>query len=425
VYSEDFTKLYFLCPGSQETIYEMPSTVNEISKYAFWGCENIEEVYLSTSMEEIPAYSFTNCTSLKKINFPYNITSIDMKAFAYCIGLTEVTIPISVKYIHPTAFDYCDFITINEESGNYAISFFEENMERFHPTSYYTLEEESEDMEDRESVEIETNDSEQAEILGSTYIVGGNAMVIVNGMSNTVVTGYNNLVEELFGTDWENTFINENRLVKAAFYGNEQLTAISLPSTLEKIESFAFARSGLQQITIPDYVTEIGYAAFYHCDQLEQIEINTNVTKIEAYAFDKTPWMDAFYSQNESDFLIVGDGVLIAYKGNTSDLFIPDEVKSIAAYAFNNHTEITDILGGENLQYVDEFAFNGCNVSITKSEENLNINNSINNLYTVVETKQTLTNTKYVMGKWILVFGLLILGILFLSFKGKNIRNNE
>lgn len=419
VYSTNKTKLWFLCPGSEKTTYTMPSTINEIAKYAFWGCDNLEEVYFSTSMEKIPAYAFMNSKKLKKINFPFNITSIDMKAFAYCIGLTEVEIPISVKYIHPTAFDSCKNIVLNPNSGEYAVTFFEENKERFNPTSFYLEEDGFEEISTEEPSEIVDHTIDNSEILGSTHIVGGNAMVIVKNTDNIVFTGYNNVAEKIFGVEWENEFIKENSIIKAAFYGKELLTGITIPENVVRINDFSFARTGLKQINIPKNVTEIGYAAFYHCDELKEVKISNMVTHIAGYAFDKTPWMEEFFNQKENKFLIVGDGILIAYNGEEVNLVIPDEVKNIAAYAFNNHNEISKISGGVNLQYVDENAFYGCNVNITKKDESLEINNSINSSYAVVLTEQLRTKNKFIVSKWVLVFFLLVFGIVFLSIKDK------
>ena len=58
--------------------------------------------------------------------------------------------------------------------------------------------------------------------------------------------------------------------------------------------------------------------------------IPDTVSQIEPQAFEKTAWLEDWYENGESDYLIVGDGILIAYKGSKEDYVRPDNVKSIA-----------------------------------------------------------------------------------------------
>ncbi len=421
LYSYDKTKVWFLCPGSDISSYEMPNTVTTIAKYAFWGCENLQEVYLSTSMDTISDYSFMNCIGLEQVHIPYNITSIGMKAFAYCTGLQTITIPMSVKEIHETAFDGCTNSNVSDESGEYAKNFFVEQAERISPTSYYPISSDEESSGDT-SEDVTTGESDDEAVLGTTHIVAGNAMVIIKNADGSVVTGYNSQIENLYGKDWQNEFISENVLSRAAFYLNSALTNITLPEDLKKIDDFSFARSGLTYLLIPDSVTEIGYAAFYHCDDLSEVAIPSSVSKIGAYAFDHTAWMDQFMENSMSDYLIVGNGILIAYKGASETITIPQEVKSISAFAFANHTEIKQILGGENLENVDPDAFYGCTVSVEQISSSMNLTNSINEHFAVVYTVEYHTKESYILFKWILVFILLLIGMI-LSFHRRTKRS--
>ena len=43
-----------------------------------------------------------------------------------------------------------------------------------------------------------------------------------------------------------------------------------------------------------------------------------------------TPWLQDWYVNGESDYLIVGDGVLLAYKGEAEDYVKPANVKYVA-----------------------------------------------------------------------------------------------
>ena len=83
-------------------------------------------------------------------------------------------------------------------------------------------------------------------------------------------------------------------------------------------------------VDIPDGVKTIGYGAFYHCADLENVVIPDSVEFIDAKAFEKTKWLENWYNSDEDDYLIVGDGILLAYKGDKSDFVLPNYVKSVS-----------------------------------------------------------------------------------------------
>mgnify|MGYP003322914578 CR=1 FL=1 len=63
---------------------------------------------------------------------------------------------------------------------------------------------------------------------------------------------------------------------------------------------------------------------------MEEVEIPDSVTYIASNAFAHTAWLEDWYENSESDYLIVGDGVLLAYKGQKEDYEQPANVKFVA-----------------------------------------------------------------------------------------------
>ena len=55
------------------------------------------------------------------------------------------------------------------------------------------------------------------------------------------------------------------RIQNCTFYECKNLKHISLPSSLESIGAFCFARSCLEEITLPGNVTRVGATAFMWC----------------------------------------------------------------------------------------------------------------------------------------------------------------
>ena len=65
--------------------------------------------------------------------------------------------------------------------------------------------------------------------------------------------------------------------------GEELPINIILPQNLTKIEDYCFESSAIEQITIPDTVTEIGVGAFNYCGRLTSITLPLGLQKISNY----------------------------------------------------------------------------------------------------------------------------------------------
>lgn len=71
-----------------------------------------------------------------------------------------------------------------------------------------------------------------------------------------------------------------------AFLEESELTAISIPDSVTKIEERAFAGcNSLQSVVLPNGVTQIEECVFYYCKQLTDVSIGSNVTHIGKGAF--------------------------------------------------------------------------------------------------------------------------------------------
>ena len=168
-------------------------------------------------------------------------------------------------------------------------------------------------------------------------------------------------------------------------------TRHTVPSEIDgmqvsRIEEKAYFSAGLVKVTIPDCVIyigdsafeqnrelvsvkmsknclHIGSSAFYSCVELKKIEIPDCLEYIGSYAFTLTKWID----NHDEDFVIVGQGILIKYLGNDSEVTIPDEVRflSTAFSAMNGRTydniiRFEKVNIGPNLEIIGDCAFNLC-----------------------------------------------------------------
>lgn len=143
------------CPDTRANCVYIPSTVTEITDYAFWGCENLVgpinlpsnlvtigekafyncksldgEINIPDTTTSIGECAFYTCESLEGLTFGNRITDIQKDAFAYCVSLKELTIPNSVTDIEERAFFYCtgvESLTLGNSVasiGNWAFDYF-------------------------------------------------------------------------------------------------------------------------------------------------------------------------------------------------------------------------------------------------------------------------------------------------------------
>lgn len=444
IYGKNGTLLSQMLAGRKSDSYIMPSTVTNISEYAFWNCGNLKKVNLSSNLKEIPAYAFSNCNGLEKVDVPYSVKSIQMKAFENCKKLSEIEIPESVSFIHETAFDGCNLKNSLSSNSVSSDSVSENEVKGKEKQDNTTKSQEPQQPVDG------MERTEDASVIGKTKIVGGQALVLINSKQANVISDgvSSNAIQK--SKNGEDISEDGTKIVKEAYYQNDALKNYDFPDGIEQIEDFAFARSGLVSITIPDTVSKIGYAAFYHCDDLSDIIIPESVTQIEGEAFQKTAWMNQWSADaTAEDYLVVGDGILIAYKGTQSKVVIPDSVKSIAADAFKNHTEITDVIfpetltaiydnafagcenlqsfsGGDNLTVITEHAFDGCPIEVTSTEVEPEAKNYIGTVgkYQVLVKGQEKNQIFHIV-KWAAIMGLSLMGLILLTKAGINSRKKR
>ncbi|NLL79163.1 MAG: leucine-rich repeat domain-containing protein [Clostridiales bacterium] len=413
LYNKSRTKVIQALAGSDFTKYNMPATIEKIEPYAFWGCDDLRFVELSGSLQTIPGYAFSNCTGIEKITLPNSVKSIGTKAFADCVNLEEAFIPSSVTSIHETAFDGCPKLQIAAEPDSFAAEYDKSRDKSDVSSAEYQDTENRTDAasaiaemaENIVSGDVSKPNTElttlqapsSAQEYGSTSIVGGRAVVFIDNRSQTVYGSaplksadtrdafpdssveQNKIVEDtvsgadytaVSGNSTENDqkgggfpkyTVTNGKIAAQAYYQDQELSEYQFPQGITGIGDFAFARTSLQNITIPEGVTSIGYGAFYHCDRLKNVSIPSTVTEIEPYAFEDTAWLNSWKNGGSvEDYKIVGGGILIAYKGTDGKITIPEGVKKIAAGVFKDHKGITDVSLPNTLKIIGEEAFAGC-----------------------------------------------------------------
>ncbi len=404
---------------SSLTMVSIGSGLTEIGDFVFANCKNLASVKVPSNVKRIGICAFQDDISLTDITIPMETMDIHKTAFDGCYKLVihapEGSYPWKYAqgfYIRQQEFpEYEDVYDYNPEptdtnttpadstdtpadnngntpdgektDGN------TQTDENGQPNEDGQQDEngQSDDNEqpaDDSSVVIIQGDGEEDENpLSSVHIVGNKAVFFMNSGSPTVYYGGDGVDvndtsdgsddgtgsgvgdDDGIGTAAGSalpkyTIVDGQIVADQAYYNNKGLSYVTLPDTIKEIGQFSYARSSIKSIVLPEGLEQISYGAFYHCDNLDYVSIPKTVKKIEPKAFTFTKWMSEFESgAGDGDFLISGDA-LVAYRGNASEVVIPDGVRLIASQAFADHSEIENVTFPESVEYIGEEAFYNC-----------------------------------------------------------------
>ena len=97
-----------VCPAGKTGIINLPESVIVISGYAFFDCNNIEEIHRpGDKLIKLEVAAFYGCSKLKSIDFENNIKKIGACAFSECKSMKEFTVGEYVKSLGSSAFIEC------------------------------------------------------------------------------------------------------------------------------------------------------------------------------------------------------------------------------------------------------------------------------------------------------------------------------
>ena len=409
LYTGDGKEIVQYLAGRASSTYAMPLSIEKIREYAFWGAENLTGVAISSNVHEIEEYSFANCPALSAIIIPPSVTKIQAYAFSDCENLRSAVIPTSVGYIDDLAFYMSDGVKVQfvepdsplltpqvaavsgagltgTAAANEAAN---ADANAAEGTDGANGSDAGSAAETAGPVLIDYEENILPGELGSTKIVGSKAVLLMSPSmkakdsynlnkaeledgiadSNLKNTGreepfsiIRSVLDRYNGSD-ANVDIPSDviRIGNRSLYKNNTIETVSIPDSVRSIGDFAFARSTLKSVKIPDSVDTIDYAAFYQCNDLEDVSIPGSVETIELGAFLGTPWLYNWQATEDSDnYLIVGDHILLSYKGEGGNISIPEGVKTIAAGCFTGNTDITGVSIPASVRTIGEDAFNGC-----------------------------------------------------------------
>lgn len=125
----------------------------------------------------------------------------------------------------------------------------------------------------------------------------------------------------------------------SAFEDCVNLQEVIIPDTVNILSQGAFKNcTSLEMIDLPESIRSIGGECFENCINLETIFFPTQEFFIGSWAFYNTLWMNNYEGDN-----VIINHTLVKYRGEETDITIPDNITVIGDEAFADYTFITNV----------------------------------------------------------------------------------
>ncbi len=332
-------------PAGRNGTYELPDSVRTVGPAAFayakltqidlkavgtihekaFFLSRLESLTIPNSVSVIESSAFQSCSALRELTLGTGLRSIPEMAFSYCDRLEAVTIPAAVTSIGKAAFAGCFSLETLEFAADSQLTAIGDQ-------AFSSC-----------SVKILHLPAPLSEIAENAFLACP-------------------LTEVHFASDSVLKYIG-----KEAFAHNTDLTAITLPDGLEKIEESAFIGTGLIRVTLPAALHTLGDGAFADCAALTEILVdagNSSYTSLDGVLFDasKTTLLAYPAGKTDADYTIpVGTKTVgkHAFQGaqNLRTVAIPDGVETVSEYAFYNCSGVYSYGLPATLNLIERYAF--------------------------------------------------------------------
>ena len=317
-----------LYDASMTEIY-LPSTVTEIRNSAFESCDKLKKINLPDSLTMIYDFAFADCTVLTDVILPKNLSGLGVGAFK-STAITKIDIPETLLYIYENAFYGCTALSE---------IYFSDSLEKirtgaFDHTAWYNSQ------PDGMLILYDRLYGYKGEMPENTSLVIPSTVTRFAG---------------------EFTFKNQKNLVSitiprsikdispSCFSGCENLREVNLSEGLDTLIVRAFENTGIEQLTVPSSVTQMGGGVFENCTKLTSVRIPNDIKLKEISE-------RCFYGCESLSEIKIPEGTETVYgnvfTGCTSltSLTIPD---SVTKFDMNSicYTGITHFVWPKNIQY--------------------------------------------------------------------------
>lgn len=331
----------------------IPDSVIAMGK--FYGCVALQEAIIGNGVTEVPDGAFSGCTGLKKLVLGNRVQTVG-EAFYNCTSLTEITMSDSVQTVDNWAFSSCAPTKLILREGTQKLT---------------------------AAMTGRVTSWKEVVIPSTLTQIGSNAFqdcsitcVYICDLKSWCELERNSLTNAgkllLNGQVLTELQIPEGttRITRYAFYNQKTLTGVTIPASVESIGEYAFfGCENLERLELAEGLQDIDYRAFYNCKKLTRLQLPTTLTQVAAGAFYgcnaitsiTTPALfTSLHSFFTDSYYPSQTGAADAVPATLSRVELTAPCSSLANYAFNGCTSLTEIILPPTLETIGSRAFSGC-----------------------------------------------------------------
>ena len=360
--------------GNLITKLEIPSSIDTIKNYTFFGWDNLETLIIPTTVKRISDDAFVGCSSLSILDIEDSDESLSIgvnsnNGSAYLPGgrkypmfeyspLTTINVGRNLNYTtdNEARSPFTGIKSLKSVNFSHCVTEIPNNL--FVGCSYFPI-------YIPNSVTIigngafstgsYTDDNEVAEIYipssvkycGSGWPVAKIRKVYIDNLANWC----NMRFSRIGGPLNSNGYSDEVKQCQL-YVNGEETTDLIIPEGVKFINRAFYGWSSLKSVILSSSIKEIADSAFYLCKSLDTVEFNEGLMEIGDYAFKGTTLTKLNLPQTLTKI-----GLAAFIDCNLKNLIIPDNVIEIGDYAFAHMQDVESITLGGGLEKIGKNAF--------------------------------------------------------------------
>ena len=273
----------------------IPGSIESINSKTFIDCKNLASVIFGEGVKEIKQTSFSGCSKLKDISFPNSLKTIGIESFYKCTSIEELSFPDKLESIGSSAFGNCTALSS---------IYFGKGLKRVESHAF-------------------------------------------SGCSNIKKVDIGNL------ENWCSVEFDSDRKRE---HTSSRIVEMLNSNPLTYTRKIILNGQELDELIIPDGVTEIGSLVFACCNRFDKLSIPASVKSIGDGAFYNCTGIDQITFQPSSQLETIGESVFRDCIG-LSTISIPNSVTSLGTGVFRNCTNLESAILPSGLLEIPTSAF--------------------------------------------------------------------